>query len=303
MASDRVSGTSTRTTVTTAFHSDVGQVRSVNQDEVGEFVSDGGAHLVVVADGMGGHAGGEVASRTSVETIGEYFGTAIEAPEDLLRHALERANERVFRMGNDQPDLFGMGTTAVAVLVEPDGAAWVAHVGDSRAYRLHQGSLERLTEDHSWVQEQVRLARITPEEAETHPRRNALLRSIGVDQQVEVDVRSVEVQTGDRLLLCSDGLWGEVDDQTIAGVLASQDPQEVVRLLVQLANEAGGHDNVTVAVVALPGGAETLPLAPLAPGPRASDAVPTKRGVRIAVAAAVGVLVAIAAWLAFGGGG
>lgn len=287
----------------TAFLSDVGRVRSVNQDEVGEFVNGNGARLVVVADGMGGHAGGEVASSTSVQAIGEYFDSASEEPAVLLRRAFETANERVYRMGNDQPALYGMGTTAVAVLLETDGTAWVAHVGDSRAYRLHRGQLERLTEDHSWVQEQVRLARITPEEAETHPRRNALLRSIGVDAEVEVDVSSVEVQTGDRLLLCSDGLWGEVDDQTIAGVLASQDPQEGVRLLVQLANEAGGHDNVTVAVVALPGGAETLPLMARPPGPGAGDAAPAKRGVRIAVAAAAGVLVAIVAWLVLGGGG
>jgi serine/threonine protein phosphatase PrpC len=291
----------------TAFLSDVGRVRKVNQDEVSEFVNGNGARLVVVADGMGGHAGGEVASSTSVQTIGEYFASAMEEPTLLLRHAFEAANDRVYRMGNDQPDLHGMGTTAVAVLLETDGTAWVAHVGDSRAYRLHQGQLERLTDDHSWVQEQVRLERITPEEAETHPRRNALLRSIGVDAEVEVDVSSVEVQTGDRLLLCSDGLWGEVDDQSIAGVLASEDPQEGVRLLVQMANDAGGHDNVTVAVVAMPGGAETLPLLVRTPGPAGPGAaaveVPARRGVRMALAAAVGVLAAIGAWLAFGGGG
>ena len=245
-------------------------------------------------------ASGEVASRTSVETIGEYFGTAIEAPEDLLRHALERANERVFRMGNDQPDLFGMGTTAVAVLIEPDGAAWVAHVGDSRAYRLHQGSLERLTEDHSWVQEQVRMERLTPEEAEVHPRRNALMRSVGVDADVEVDVSPVELCAGDRIVLGSDGLWGEGDDQTIAGVLASEDPEDGVRMLVDLANRAGGHDNVTVAVVALPGGADTMPLEPRPPA-EAQEAPTRRRAMRVALAA-LGLAVAVLAWLTLGRG-
>jgi serine/threonine protein phosphatase PrpC len=287
---------------TTAFLSDVGRVRSVNQDEVGEFVNGSGARLVVVADGMGGHAGGEVASSTSVQTIGEYFGSSNEAPAVLLRGAFEAANERVFRMGNERPDLFGMGTTAVAVLLGADGTAWVAHVGDSRAYRLHLGELERLTDDHSWVQEQVRMERITPEEAEVHPRRNALLRSIGVDPGVEVDVRQVQIEAGDRLLLCSDGLWGEVDDQTIAGVLASEDPQQGVRRLVELANQAGGHDNVTVAVVALPGGAATQPLLPRPSALRADGAAEGRRGLRIAALAAAGVIAALLAWLALGRG-
>lgn len=286
----------------TALLSDVGRVRSVNQDEVDEFSNAKGTLLVVVADGMGGHAGGEVASSTAVKSIGEYFAGAMEEPTRLLRRAFETANDRVFRMGNDEPSLFGMGTTAVAVLIEPDGRAWVAHVGDSRAYRLHQGQLERLTEDHSWVQEQVRMARITPEEAEHHPRRNALLRSIGVDPEVTVDVSPFEIRSGDRLLLCSDGLWGEVDDQTIAGVLASEDPEEAVRQLVELANQAGGHDNVTVAVVALPGGAETQPMLARSPAPRTAAGKLGGLDLRIAALAAAAALAALLAWLVLGRG-
>jgi len=277
----------------TASLSDVGRVRSANQDEVSEFEGAGGARLLVVADGMGGHAGGEVASATSVAAIGEYFGSAgQEEPQTLLRNALEAANERVFRQGNDDPALFGMGTTAVAVLIDGHGATWVAHVGDSRAYRLHQGQLECLTEDHSWVQEQVRMARLTPEEAEVHPRRNALMRSIGVDRDVEVDVRPVEVAAGDWLLLCSDGLWGELDDGTIAAVLAEGDPEMAVHRLVDLANEAGGHDNVTVAVAVIPEGPAAA--APRSRGP--AEPAEKSRSSRLALTVAGVLVAALALW-------
>jgi len=278
----------------TASQSDVGRVRSANQDEVREFAREGGARLLVVADGMGGHAGGEVASATCVEAIGDYFAQADEDPAALLRHAFEAANERVYRQGNEDPALFGMGTTAVAALVEGPERAWIAHVGDSRAYRLHDGRLEQLTDDHSWVQEQVRLARLTPEEAEVHPRRNALMRSIGVDSQVEVDVRCVDLRPENQLLLCSDGLWGEIDDQTISSVLASAPPEESARRLVELANEAGGHDNVTVAVLALPASER-----PSAQPKRSPDAKPAGLH-KLGLAVAVGLGVALIAWLLFG---
>jgi protein phosphatase len=272
----------------------VGRVRSANQDEVREFARDSGVRLLVVADGMGGHAGGEVASATCVEAMGDYFARADEDPAAMLRHAFEAANECFYRKGNEEPGLFGMGTTAVAALVEGPDRAWVAHVGDSRAYRLHDGRLEQLTDDHSWVQEQVRLGRLTPEEAEVHPRRNALMRSIGIDSRVEVDVRSVDLRPENQLLLCSDGLWGELDDQTISSVLASARPEESVRRLVELANEAGGHDNVTVAVLALPASEGPSAQANRTPDPRPAGL--HKLGLAVAVALGVALL----AWLALG---
>jgi len=238
----------------TACATDTGRVRATNQDEVGEFSDATGARLLVVADGMGGHAGGEVASRVCVECMAEIFQAESEDPEPLLKRLFLEANERVYRMGNETPGLFGMGTTAVALLLDPrhPGSAWVAHVGDSRAYRLRAGTLDQLTDDHSWVYEEVRNHRLTPEEAEVHPRRNALLRSIGIDADVDADVRRVDVAAGDRFLLCSDGLWGELPATTIADVLGRQQPAPAARELVDRANEAGGHDNITAALLTLP---------------------------------------------------
>ena len=284
--------------VRTASHTDVGRVRSENQDACAEFIGAGGTRLLVVADGMGGHAGGEVASRTAIEAIGEWFENGGGADGERLREALEAANERVYRMSEESPQLRGMGTTGVALLLGPGAAAWVAHVGDSRAYRLRRGRIELLTEDHSWVGEEVRNKRLTPEEAEVHPRRSALLRSIGVDPDVEVDVTPVPVESGDRFLLCSDGLWGEVDEETIAFAMATDDPEVSVRRLVELANDHGGRDNVTVQLVVVPAGADTLPLPPL---PRREPAPRRGWGVGTVSALVVGGLLLVALlWLALG---
>ena len=161
---------------------------------------------------------------------------AKEPEHDLLAEA---ANERVFRMSVESPHLRGMGTTGVALLLGPAGAAWVAHVGDSRAYRLRQGRIELLTEDHSWVGEEVRARRLTPEEAEVHPRRSALLRSIGVDPEVEVDVTPVPIESGDRFLLCSDGLSGVVPHAEITATIAREAPDDAARLLIERAIALG----------------------------------------------------------------
>ncbi len=282
----------------TACATDVGQVRKSNQDAAAEFESASGCRLVVVADGMGGHAGGEVASRTCVEHMGELFRSFGGNPEAFLRRALQEANDLVFRLGVETPGLRGMGTTAVAILFDPArrDRAWVAHVGDSRAYRLHQGQLVRITDDHSWVFEEVQKRRLTPEEAEVHPRRNALLRSIGVDFRVEVEVQSVSVAGGDRFMLCSDGLWGEVDDSDIASALAEKEPEPGAQSLVDLANLNGGRDNVTVACVAVPGA-----VAAPTDGPTRLRA-PDRWTLRIAAAVLAGVVLVGLAWIAFGSG-
>ncbi len=287
--------------VRTASLTDVGRVRSANQDVCAEFVGAAGTRLLVVADGMGGHAGGEVASRTAVEAIGEWFENGDGGNGEMLREAFEAANERVYRMAAESPHLHGMGTTGVALLLGPGPAGWVAHVGDSRAYRLRRGRMELLTQDHSWVGEEIRNKRLTPEEAEVHPHRSALLRSIGVDPEVEVDVTPVPVESGDRFLLCSDGLWGEVDEETIAFVMASDDPEVSVRRLVELANDNGGRDNVTVQMVVVPASVDTLPLPPIPqrePPPRRSG----WGARRISALVIGGVLVAALLWLALGSG-
>ncbi len=235
---------------------DIGQVREVNQDYCGEFADP--AHtrrLFIVADGMGGHLGGEVASRMAVETAAEVFESGGDDPAALLRIALETANQRVHAAAQNDMELAGMGTTGVCLLFEAGGRGWVAHVGDSRAYRLRGDSFEQITEDHSVVGALIRMGHITEEEARMHPQRNEILRAIGTNEDVEVQVTPLDIQPGDRYLLCSDGLSGLVLDADIAEVMARQEPEDAVRTLVQMANLEGGNDNITVQVVSIPGDA------------------------------------------------
>jgi serine/threonine protein phosphatase PrpC len=248
----------------TAYLTDVGQVRSENQDACSEFCDPStGTQLLVVADGMGGHQGGATASRMAIEAVGEVFQrSALRGPE-MLVEALSSANGRIFDAATEHSELRGMGTTCVALLINRDGSSWVAHVGDSRAYQFHGGDLLPITADHSAVAELERRGMITAAEALVHPRRNELLRSIGVEPDVEVDVNPVEITDGDQFLLCSDGLSGVVRDNEIAQVLVQRPPAESVRILVDSANARGGPDNVTVMVTSF---AQNSPRAAVAPG-------------------------------------
>jgi protein phosphatase len=161
---------------------------------------------------------------------------------------VQAANQIIHQTASADAALHGMGTTGVAVLIGPHDAAWVAHVGDSRAYRWRTGQFEPLTEDHSWIVDAMRAGRLTAEEAKTHPMRNILTRSIGVAPEVETTISSLDLMAGDRFLLCSDSLWGEVSDPSIAKILSQSAPESAARQLVDLANEHGGSDNVTVQV-------------------------------------------------------
>jgi protein phosphatase len=239
----------------TAFLSDIGRTRAENQDSCGEFEGPSGARMMAVADGMGGHQGGATASRIAIEALGEVFTRTPEPAAGTLRESLENANARVRQAAQGRPELRGMGTTCVALVFAADGAAWVAHVGDSRAYLLRDGSMAPLTADHSTVAELVRLGKITLEEAAVHPRRNEILRSIGAEPSVQVDVAPIDVRPGDQYLLCSDGLSGLVSDSEMGAVLLRESPENATRILVDLANERGGPDNVTVMVTAVPGDA------------------------------------------------
>ena len=238
--------------IETASNTDVGRVRSVNQDQCAEYQVSAGARLLVLADGMGGHAGGEHASRIAVETIGEVFQNDYGDAEATLRRAFDAANEAILREARDRSELHGMGTTAVALLISSDGA-WTANVGDSRAYRVRDREIDLLTADHSVVFEEVRSGRLTPLEARTHPLRNRLLRCLGLQSGVAVDVECVGIESGDRFLLCSDGLWGEVEDAELCTVLNAERPDEAVRILIERANENGGEDNITAQVASVPG--------------------------------------------------
>jgi PPM family protein phosphatase len=236
-----------------AYRSDVGLVRSENQDyalvsHAEAAVAERG-RLLVVADGMGGHRGGATASRLAATTIETKFLHGDEANDvrAALRKAFEQANATIFQEAQINPDLRGMGTTTSAVVVR-DGQAYVAHVGDSRVYLVHEGSIRQLTDDHSLVASMVREGLLTTTEAEVHPRRNVLQRSMGVSEVVEVDVLPpVDVAYGDTFILCSDGLHGLVREPEIEEI-AKLSVEDAVREYIRRALERGAPDNVTVVV-------------------------------------------------------
>lgn len=239
-----------------ASKTDVGQVRQANEDSCDTFSLEDGTRLLVVADGMGGHRGGATASRTTVETIAEIFEDSGSArPSEMLARAVEAANARVYTMAQADPELEGMGTTVVAFHLDARGKGTVAHVGDSRAYRYRLGRLDPLTTDHSVVAEMQRRGLLSADEAAAHPRRNEILRSVGVLQEVDVEVADVEVQPGDRFVLCSDGLSGVVGDDEIAAIVQAETPDDAVDELIRLANERGGPDNITVQILSIPASA------------------------------------------------
>jgi protein phosphatase len=218
-------------------------VRSGNED-----ASVANDHVFAVADGMGGHRGGEVASQLAVDSLESSF---VDASSDALIAAAQEANDAVFERSNDDPELRGMGTTLVAIapVDNDDLVAWV-HVGDSRIYLFRDGELDQLTEDHSLVEQWVREGAISPEEARSHPQRNILTRALGIGSEVGIDTGTVIPYAGDRFVLCSDGLFNEVDEPRIEATLRRlADPQDASQELVRQALENGGRDNITVIVV------------------------------------------------------
>lgn len=229
-----------------AARSDVGLVRANNQDS-----AYAGPHLLVVADGMGGHAGGDVASSVAIAALAPLDGES-HGPDDALgelERALEAARDEIVARTEAEPDLAGMGTTVTAILRAGNKLAMV-HLGDSRGYLLRDGALTQVTTDHTFVQHLVNTGKITPEEAEHHPQRSVVMRVLGdFDPDVAPDLSVREARPGDRWLLCSDGLSGFVSGDTIADTLRDvADVDACADRLVQLALRAGGGDNVTVIV-------------------------------------------------------
>ena len=227
-----------------AARSDVGLVRSNNQDS-----GYAGPHLLMVADGMGGHAGGDVASSVAIAAFAPLDGESHGSDDalDELEAALESARDEIIARSEAEPELAGMGTTVIAILRAGNKLAMV-HLGDSRGYLLRDGVLTQVTTDHTFVQHLVDIGRITPEEAEHHPQRSVVMRVLGdFDAEVTPDMSVREARPGDRWLLCSDGLSGFVSAETIAETVASiADVDQCADRLVQLALRAGGGDNVTV---------------------------------------------------------
>jgi protein phosphatase len=223
---------------------DVGRVREGNEDG---YLVDDTIGLVALADGMGGHLGGEVASATALEAL----RAAVSAGRPL-RDAMLDANAAVFDKALTDASLTGMGTTLTAGTLAAGGTLILAHVGDSRAYLLRDGAMRRITTDHSHVQELVDEGQLTDDEAAVHPMRNIVTRALGLDASVEIDVHPVELQVDDRVVLCSDGLTDMVHEDAIAAELRREpDPVAAAHKLVDSANAAGGVDNITVVVVAV----------------------------------------------------
>lgn len=234
-------------------HTDVGRVRTANEDYFGSFETKYG-QLFVVCDGMGGHKGGYMASRLAVDTIKNYVLDPVESdPMDLLRNAIQTANQAVLAEASNNPELRGMGTTCVMLLIR-DGKnpmGWRAHIGDSRLYVIRNNRIYQLTRDHSRVMEMVEHGIITAEDAEHHPDKNIITRAIGVSNVARPEVDLVELYQNDRFVLCTDGVSGPVSAKEILNYSAKLSPQMLAEMLVGKANERGGEDNATVQVIDL----------------------------------------------------
>jgi protein phosphatase len=242
--------------------SDVGLTRAHNEDY---FEIDPQHRLYVVADGMGGHSHGEVAAQIAVSAIRDFIAktsdrdttwpsgmdSRLARHSNLLKMAVRMAHDHVLRAISRDGSLYGMGTTVVGLLLA-DATAAIAHVGDSRAYRLRDGRLEQLTQDHTWVNEQVVAGFLSKEQARAHPLKNVVTRALGGESDVLVDVREVEVRAGDLFLLCSDGLTGMLADADILDRMSSGGSlHEICRALVTDSNARGGMDNVTVVLLSV----------------------------------------------------
>ncbi len=244
-----------------AAKTDVGMTRSHNEDYFALFEDE---QLFLVADGMGGHASGEVASKLAADVIHEFYRHSKDAdatwpfrsdhklsyPENRLVAAIHLANSRIYKAAQKNARMAGMGTTVVAMLVHGE-AGYVAHVGDSRCYRVREGEIRPMTRDHSLL-EDYRDARpdMTEEEERNFPHKNVITRALGMRETVTVDIAKIDLASGDRYVLCSDGLSGMLSDDEIRDIVAGEDDLEkVVAELIERANKAGGTDNVTAMVI------------------------------------------------------
>jgi serine/threonine protein phosphatase PrpC len=268
-----------RITINAFGLTDVGRVRKNNQDsffftQLGSGLEnviepnttdDHARWIFIVADGMGGGQAGEVASQMTVELVTKNFAEPLTKKKAFdhngfvraLIHAVETTNQTVFQESQSKEELHGMGTTVTAAAVA-GSTLTVAQLGDSRAYLLRDDTITQLTKDQSLVAQMVAAGKITPEEAKTHPRRNVILQALGVQARVDVAIVKTDLRRNDRLILCSDGLWGKVEAEEIKEFTDRYEPQAACENLVRLANERGGEDNVTVIVASFSG--DGLPL-------------------------------------------
>lgn len=239
---------------------DVGRKRTHNEDS---YLIDDEMQLFVVADGMGGHAGGGTASRIAVETIDRELRKAHESNSapfaaigplqdsllpEVIRNAVEQACLAIFQAAQEDARLAGMGTTVISLMIKGN-QAFLAHVGDSRAYLLRGDLIQQVSEDHSLVNEQIKAGMITPEEAKHSRYKNIITRSVGFEEEVQVDVMGLVVEPGDLFILCSDGLANMLEDKDLLDLARHSKVEDLPKKLVEVANERGGDDNITVVVV------------------------------------------------------
>lgn len=252
------------TSITWRYSADtnVGRVRKQNEDSFG---ADSPPGLFIVADGMGGHAAGEIASQLAVRCATEGVAllpesSPVNVARERLRLAIADANQVILIEGQTHPERSGMGTTTTALLLSDEGWWVVGHVGDSRAYLVRDGEVQQITEDHTYVQELVNQGRLSDEEARLHPRSSLLTRALGTNPHVQVDLFEGMAKPGDRFVLASDGLMSMIPEPQIHDLLTGpRTPDELVEDLIEAANEAGGYDNVTAIVVDAAAGDDAPP--------------------------------------------
>lgn len=236
------------------FLTDRGQVRETNEDAGGLFYNKAGQTLAIVADGMGGHQAGEVASELAVSFIQEIWEKTkkIKKPElaeKWLQDAINQLNELIYHRSQEVSAYNGMGTTTVIAICEKEFVT-IANVGDSRCYFITADTFSQITEDHSLVNELVRSGQISQSDAELHPKKNVLVRAVGTEETVKTDIKTISWEENDQLLLCSDGLTNKIeDDQLEQHFRAETDEQQLTTQLIDLANERGGEDNITLAII------------------------------------------------------
>lgn len=286
---------------------DVGRARERNEDSY-----YAGDYVFAVADGLGGHNAGEVASRLAVEPLAAFDRAVEGTPDDRLAEALERAvdaaNRAVYQRAQNDAKVRGMGTTLTAIAIS-NGSAHLAHVGDSRCYLIRGGEITQLSSDHTLVARMVQEGKLTPEQAETHPQRSILTRALGAEPEIDVDTLEIQLAPGDRLILCSDGLSSVIDDDQILTTLAeSKGLKEACKRLVDAANARGGPDNITVVVIEVtregavrPAGSAAAPASAKARREISPGAAPRRGRRRIPVRLLVWMLalvvVGVASWL------
>ncbi|WP_026585588.1 Stp1/IreP family PP2C-type Ser/Thr phosphatase [Bacillus sp. J33] len=244
------------------FMTDRGKVRQHNEDNGGIFINSSGQRLAIVADGMGGHRAGDVASEMTITRLKDFWEQAseIKTPEEAeewLMESIEQVNKILFEHSKENAECEGMGTTIVAAICT-DRFSTIANIGDSRCYILNELGFQQLTEDHSLVNELVRSGQITKEDAEHHPRKNVLLRALGTESTVEMDIKTITFEEEDQLLLCSDGLSNKVTVPEMDDILKSgRTLEEKAQVLIEKANNNGGEDNITLVIVEFYAGSES----------------------------------------------